>query len=218
MTRQRRISAGLVLLAMTLFLSSSFSQARRSTMRRGPMPRQRPGRMTREQRMERLNQAKAQAFEQGLKEALAVKAAQWAVIEPKLRRVRELRDQAEAAVAIKNGVWITTTETLRGDRAVAAGGKTNEPLTTTARAFEQWSYTKPWESKASLLGAEKACDDLVSLIESGNATDEQKKAGMDALRQARNKAGEELVLAQDELQKVLSLRQQTTLFLMGWLD
>lgn len=187
-------------------------------MRRGPLPQQRSGRMTRAQRLERLNRAKAQAFDQALREALAPTAAQWRMIEPKLKKVRELRDHAEVAVTIKNGLWITTTETLRGDRAVAAGGKPNEPLTTTTREFEDWSYSRPWESKTRLLGAKQACDELVRLIESGGATDEQKRAKMDVLRRAKQKAAKELALAQDELKKVLSLRQQTTLFLMGWLD
>ncbi len=174
--------------------------------------------MTDAQLQEQINRAMAQAYGQALKEALAPTAAQWRMIEPKLKKVRELSDQAEVGVKIRNTKLITTTETLRGDRAVAAGGKASEPLTTTTHKREERSYSRPWESKARLLGAEKVCAEFVSLIESGGATDEQKKAKMNALRQAKQKAAEELAVAQEELRKVLSLRQQTTLLLIGLLN
>ncbi len=218
MTRQRKVFAGLILLAMIVFLDSSLSQTRRSSMRRRPIRGQRPRRMTDAQLQEQINRAMAQAYGQALKEALAPTAAQWRMIEPKLKKVRELSDQAEVAVKIKNAKLITTTETLRGDRAEAAGGKPSEPQSTTTHDRDEWRDSLHRESKARLLGAEKVCAELVSLIESGGATDEQKKAKMNALRQAKQKAAEELAVAQDELRKVLSLRQQTTLFLIGLLN
>jgi len=168
----------------------------------------------REQAMaESMKQSMQQATEQSFREALQAGDAQWRIILPKLTRVNDLRKEARVAVGIRNARWVTTTETSRGNRA---GSST--PVTNTTRSYEDWSYTKSWEQETKHTRAQRACDELVALLEADDATDEQKAEKMNALRQVRREATEELAAAQQQLRKVLSLRQQATLVMTGLLN
>jgi hypothetical protein len=176
--------------------------------------RREQSRQMREQAMkEAMKQSRQQAREQSLREALKVKDAQWPVVRPKLMKVVALRDEAKVAVTIKEAREVTTTETVRGDRS-----SSGRPETTTTHSYEDWSYSRSWELETKLTRGQKVCDELVALLETGTATDEQKIEKMNALRKAREDAAEELVLAQEELRKVLSLRQEATLIMMGLLN
>lgn len=173
----------------------------------------------REQTMrEAMKQSRQQATEQSFREALQAGDAQWRLILPKLMKVDDLQKEAKVAVGIRNARWATTTETLRGNRAASNAGTSNTPGTNTTRRYEDWRWTKSWEQETELTIAQKACDELVALFDSGDATDEQKTEKMNALRQARQEAANELDVAQQELRKVLNLRQEATLVLMGLLD
>jgi len=168
----------------------------------------------REQAMaEAMRQSRQQAREQSLREALKATDAQWPVIRSKLMKVDDLQEEVKVAVGIKDARVVTATETLRADRA---GSST--PVTTTTRSYEDWRYTKSWEQETELTRGQKACDELVALLRAGDATDKQKAEKMNALRRARRQATEELAAAQQELRKVLSLRQQARLVMTGLLN
>jgi len=128
-------------------------------------------------------------------------------------RVDALQEEANVAVGIKDAREATSTETLRAGKA---GSST--PVTTTTHSYEDWRYTKSWEGETEHTRAQRACDELVALLEADDATDEQKAEKMNALRQARQQAAKELAAAQQELRKVLSLRQQATLVMTGLLN
>jgi len=128
-------------------------------------------------------------------------------------KVDDLQEEAKVAVRIKDAREVIATEMLRAGKA---GSST--PVTTTTRSYEDWSYTKSWERETDLTRGQKACDELVALLRAGDATDEQKAEKMNALRRARQQAAKELAAAQQELRKVLSLRQQATLVMTGLLD
>ena len=128
-------------------------------------------------------------------------------------KVDDLQEEAKVAVGIRDAREVIATKTLRGNRA---GSST--PVTTTTHSYEDWRYTKSWEGETELTRGLRVCDELVALLEAGDATDEQKTEKMNALRQARQQAAKELAAAQQELRKVLSLRQQATLVMTGLLN
>ena len=63
-----------------------------------------------------------------------------------------------------------------------------------------------------------AARDLQPLLENKDATAEQIKVKLQALRDARTKAKEELTKAQNELREILTQRQEAVLVSMGMLD
>ena len=176
--------------------------------------RREKSRQMRKQAMaEAMKKSRQQTREQSLREALKARDAQWPVIRSKLMKVDDLQEEAKVAVRIKDAREVIATEMLRAGKA---GSST--PVTTTTRSYEDWSYTKSWERETDLTRGQKACDELVALLRAGDATDEQKAEKMNALRRARQQAAKELAAAQQELRKVLSLRQQATLVMTGLLD
>jgi chromosome segregation ATPase len=65
---------------------------------------------------------------------------------------------------------------------------------------------------------EKAQAQLRTTLENTSATPEQVKKDLTALREAKEKAKQELAAAQKELQKVVTVKQEANLVLMGLLD
>ncbi|MEA3225228.1 MAG: hypothetical protein U9Q07_04695 [Planctomycetota bacterium] len=230
MTRKMIILGTAILLAAAMFSGPSLSQTRRTTPRLSSeevhrrhlewaTKRREKFKQMREQAIaEAMKQARRQTTEQSFREALKASDAQWPIILPKLMKVDDLQEEIKVAVRIKDAQWVTTTETLRGNRGASNAGTSNTPVTNTTRHYEDWRYTKSWERETELTKAQKACDELVALFDSGEATDEQKREKMNALRQIRREAAEELTAAQQELRKALSLRQEATLVMMGLLN
>ena len=215
----------MILLAAVVLSGPSLSQTQRTAPRSRSEAIRKRQEMLSAKRMERLKRVREQAMaksmkqsmqqarEQSLREAMQAGDAQWRIIRSKLMKVDDLQKEARVAVGIRDARWVTTTETSRGNRA---GSST--PVTNTTRSYEDWSYTKSWERETEHTRAQRACDELVALLEADDATDEHRAEKMNALRQARQQAAKELAAAQQELRKVLSLRQQATLVMMGLLN
>ena len=214
-----------ILLAAVVLSGPSLSQTQRTGPRLGSEEvhrrhlelaaehREKSRQMREQARAEAMKQSRQQAREQSLREALKARDAQWPLIRSELMKVYDLQEQAKVAVGIRDARVVIATETLRADKA---GSST--PVTTTTRSYEDWRYTRSWEQETELTRGQKACDELVALLEAGDATDEQKIEKMDALRQARRQAAKELAAAQQQLREVLSLRQQATLVMTGLLN
>ena len=212
----------IVIMAISLvivnFVGTSLSQTRTSGPR-GPayyreLVRQRRPRVSREDRRKTIAQAKVQAREHSWKEALKMTDEQWSNVLPLMRKVYELRQQAEINVKIKEAAWITRIQT----KQTTTEGVSTGPVTTKTRTYEDWSWDKPWSDKAELTTVEKACEDLLSIFEKKNISDEEKTQKINAFRQVREEARKELVKAAEELRGKLNIHQQATLSLLGWLD
>ncbi len=65
---------------------------------------------------------------------------------------------------------------------------------------------------------QKKTQALQTLLENKDAKSEDIKSALAELRKAREKAQQELVAAREELRKVVTLRQEAQLVLMGLLD
>jgi hypothetical protein len=63
-----------------------------------------------------------------------------------------------------------------------------------------------------------ALQDLQTTLDDQNASPDAIKSKLDTLRQARSKAKQDLVVAQQDLKSVLTQRQEAVLVLMGMLD
>ncbi len=208
MIRGKIIPVTIICLLITLFAGQTLSQIQRRRRPARMMDRisQRPSRTDRKAMIE---QAKKEAEEQAIKEALQATRQQWNKILPRLRKVSELRKQARMAPEIKEAAWITMKKTIKYK---------DGPVTTQERIYEDWSWKKSWDGKTRLTLQEKACEDLIVLLDSDNATDVQKKEKMNALRRARKEAETELAKAQEQLSEVLTPRQKAMMFMVGWLD
>lgn len=209
MIRGKIIPVTIICLLITIFAGQTLSQFQRPRRRSTMMTGRRPQRPSRADRKAMIEQAKKEAEEQAIKEALRATRQQWNKILPGLRKVSELRKQARLAPEIKEAAWITTKKTIKYK---------DGPVTTQERIYEDWSWKKSWDQKTKLTPQEKACEDLIALLDSENATDVQKKEKMDALRRARKEAGKELAKAQEQLSEALTPRQKAVMFMMGWLD
>ncbi len=74
------------------------------------------------------------------------------------------------------------------------------------------------DQNAEPTALEKAQQELSTLLENDSATPEQIKAKLATLRKERDKVHQELVQAQENLRKVLSVKQEAQLVLMGTLE
>lgn len=212
-------------MAAAMFSGPSLSQTRRTTqqpstkaiveryMEAAAKRREKFKQMRDQTIKESMKQARQQSTEQSFREALQAGNAQWRIILPRLMKVDGLQKEVKVAVGIKNAHWATTTETLPSN-----AGTSNTPVTTTTRRYEDWRWTTSWEKETDLTRAQKACDELVALFKSADATDEQKAEKISVLRQARQDTAKELAVAQQELRKVLNLRQEATLVMIGLLN
>jgi hypothetical protein len=165
-----------------------------------------------------MKQSREQAENQAFREALEATNAQWGVIMPRLRTLLDLRDEAKVAVTIRYATWVTIPETPQGDGGAGSGGASGGPAEQATRRYEDWSWKRPWKEKNKLTRAEQACEDLVSVLEKPNATDEEKRQKLNALRQVKEQTNKELQIARQELREVLTPRLEAKLVLIGVLD
>ena len=218
MTRSKIVAVVAINLLIAALVDQSLSQTLPSGPR-GPayyreLARQRRPRMSRDDRRKMIAQSMIQAREQSWKEALKVTDRQWRVVLPLMRKVYELRQQAEIAVKIKEAAWITEIQT----KETTTDGVSTGPVTTKSRTYEDWSWDRAWGEKTEITKGEKACEELLSLFQRNNTTDEEKTQKIKALRQAREEASKELAKATELLRKELNIRQQATLVLLGWFN
>ena len=135
------------------------------------------------------------------KYALGASKEQWKLIQPKLQKVRRLRDQASSGI----GAWV-----------VGSGGSGAGP---TKPVFK---WKRPWKGRplTELTEAQKLARQLRSFLERENTTPQAFRRKMADLRKARAKETElerPLAEARRELREILSTRQEAVLVLLGWL-
>jgi Spy/CpxP family protein refolding chaperone len=125
-----------------------------------------------------------------MKEQLSVTDEEWKVMQPKLQKVMDLTRQSSGFGRM--GMFF--------GRPRRFGGEQNS--------------TEASERTA----VEKATEELQELLDSESTTPDQIKAKLTSLREAKEKAKQELAQAQQELKKILTLKQEARLVLMGLLN
>ena len=166
----------------------------------------------REEQQKKLQEAKAEfLFE---KRALAVTGLteeQWKLVKPKLEKVAKLWNLRELE---RSTLGFSLGSSSTSGTSSKAGSRPSEP---------RWQWDRPRNDKApgELSDAQKIVEQLIGLLEKKNATPEEFKEKMAALRKARRaeepenkKREKELSEAQEELRKGLTTRQEAALVLM----
>lgn len=129
-----------------------------------------------------------------MKEQLSASDDEWTVIEPRLSKVMTLNRQM-------------TTGRFMG----MAGGRRG--------GFGAGGQDRPGRAGAEQDGpVQQAQEKLQQTLENESADAAQIKSQLTALREAREKAKQELAKAQQDLREVLSVRQEAQLVMMGMLD
>jgi len=135
-----------------------------------------------------------------MKEQLGADDAAWKVLEPRLTKVMELNRQAQG-IGGRGGMF-GMMGGMRGQRGgTDAGG--------------QGGRRGPQQDPATMTPVEKAQDQLRITLENQSATPEEIKKQLTALREAREKAKQQLAAAQQELRQILTVRQEAQLVMMG---
>ena len=129
-----------------------------------------------------------------MRERIGATDDEWKVMEPRLQKVMDLSRQLNAGGRM--GMFFG-----RGGRPGRGPGQ--EP----AGAPER-----------EVTPVEKASEELQALLENESAKPDQIKAKLTALRTAKEKVKQDLAKAQQDLQKILSVKQEATFVLMGLLN
>ncbi len=144
-----------------------------------------------------------QMMAQRLKEQLGVDDQAWKVMEPRLMKVMELNRRV-SGMGGRGGTFFGG---FRGQRPGAEGrGPADRP---------GFAGQQP---NRELTPVEKATEQLRTTLENQSASPEEIKKQLTAVREAREKAKQELAAAQQELRQILTLRQEAQLVLMGQLN
>jgi len=143
------------------------------------------------QRMEQMRQRR----DQELREQLGATEAEWKVLGPRVRKVQELSLQTRAGGFFGRGGF--------GGRVGGPGGP---------------GGARPGAPAREQTAVEKAQEQLRTVVDNTASTPEQIKTALTALRTAREKAKQQLAAAQQDLRKIITIRQEAVLVMMGTLD
>lgn len=125
---------------------------------------------------------------------------EWKVIQPRLQKVMNLRRQINAP-----------------GRGMMFGGR-GQVMRPGGRGQAGAQRTRPGQTQREPSAVEKATQELQEVLSSKDATSEQIKAKLTALRTAKEKAEKDLATAQKELKKDLTVKQEAILVLSGYLN
>ena len=134
-----------------------------------------------------------QMMEQRMKEQLGATDQEWKVLGPRVMKVSELNRQISG---FGGGMF-------GGRRGGPQGSRPGD---------------RPGAPERELTAVEKATEQLQTSLENTSTPPEEIKKQLTALRAAKEKTKQELAAAQQELRKVLTVRQEAQLVLMGMLD
>lgn len=148
-----------------------------------------------------------QMMEQRMREQLGATEQEWKVLGPRVTKVQELSRQVGAG---GRGMMFGGFGGRRGGPggAGAPGGPAGGPGGRFGAGGPQRELT----------AVEKAQDQLRTVLDNASSTPEQIKAALTTLRKERETAKQQLAAAQQELRKIITVRQEAILVMMGSLD
>ncbi|MBN1804448.1 MAG: hypothetical protein JW837_04295 [Sedimentisphaerales bacterium] len=160
-----------------------------------------------------------------MQQALGAGEQQWRRIEPRLKKVKALREQAFISIGSPfQSSFTSSTFPGQGQGAggfsggfqFQAGGFGQAGGSGQGTGFKSFSSSQ--NSAVSQTEGERICEELDMLLQTPAAGQDEINLKLAALRQARARAGMQLAKAQQELCQVLNFHQQVRLVLMGLLD
>ena len=141
-----------------------------------------------------------QMMDQRMREQLGATEAEWKVLGPRVMKVTELSRQTRGGGRggmMPGGI---------GGRG-AMGGRGGAP-----------GGNRPGAPARQQTAVEKAQEQLRTVLENESATPDQIKTQLTALRKVRETAKQQLAAAQQDLRKIITVRQEAILVMMGTLD
>jgi hypothetical protein len=155
-----------------------------------------------------------------MQQALGVDEKQWKVIEPKLKKVKSYREQAFIGTKPPFQNNFSTFSTGPGS-AVGFGGFSGGfqfQAGGSASGMTTGGFSPVGDPDRLLTDGERLIEELQWLLQDPEPEPAELRQKLDALRRAREKATKQWVRAQQELRKMLNLRQEATLVMMGLLN
>jgi hypothetical protein len=156
-----------------------------------------------------------------MQQTLGADDEQWKVIEPRLKKVKHYREQAfigtKPPIQSNFSSFGTGPGGAQGFSSGFGGGFQYQAGGSGPGGTFQ-SIPGRQDSDGPISDGEILCEEIQKLLDDPQATPEQVKPKLDALRQEREKARRQWVAAQQQLREVLDYRQQARLVLMGLLD
>ena len=140
-----------------------------------------------------------------LKQRLGADDQAWKVMEPRVMKVVELNQQAMAGRG----------RGMMGMFGRGRGGPGGQAGADNAGAPQQRRGSGPGGEQTAL---DKAMAQLQTTLENQSASPDDIKKALTGVREAREKARQELLVAQGDLKKILSVRQEAVLVEMGQLE
>ena len=177
--------------------------------------------------MQELAEEQRKAMEEqealAMQQTLGVDEQQWKIIAPKLKRVKHYREQAfigtKPPFQSSFSSFGTGPGGPQGGGGFAGGGASFQfQAGGSMSGMGGGSMTPMGDPDRPLTDGERIIEELQWLLHDlePNPTDVRQK--MNELRKAREKAFQQWVRAQEDLRKVLNLRQEATLMMMGLLN
>jgi hypothetical protein len=151
-----------------------------------------------------------------MQQALGADNKQWKVIEPKLKKVKRYREQA--FIGTKPPFQSNFSNLGTGPAGAQGGGGFSGSFQFQASGNAAGSFTPQGDPDRPLTDGERLIEELQWLLQDADPEPSEVKQKLAALRKAREKATQQWVRAQQELRKVLDLRQEATLVMMGLLN
>jgi hypothetical protein len=200
MFRRKVVFSLAVCLLAAAFVGQSLSQPQQRGQRGqrgGAQGAQRPQMQGRQFDPERMRQM----MEQRMQEQLGATDQEWKVLGPRVMKVSELSRQSSGfgRGGMFGGGMFGGRRGQGGPQGNRFGGGPGAPA-------------------RELTAVEKASEQLSTLLENSSSTSEQIKKQLTVLRAAKEKAKQELAVAQKELREIVTVRQEGRLVLMGMLD
>jgi hypothetical protein len=147
-----------------------------------------------------------------MQQNLGVNEDEWKIIEPKLKKVQSCRDEAFVGT---DSPFQSGLSNFSGPGGFTGGFQFQFSGTTQGGGFQSSSSLDP---DHEITDGEAILKELQMLVQDPQTTSDEITRSLNALRQAREKGKRKWARAQQELRKVLNLRQQATLTMMGLLE
>jgi hypothetical protein len=198
------------------------------------------------QRVKDMHDGRDERRNQSIKQRLEATEEQWKVIEPKINRIYFFRNQSSISMGFVGigGVYSgasgsgSVTRGAMGGYGGGSSGSSSGGYTAGGKSgggsggyvmggssgsgsggSAQYWAGPPWRlADRPLTEGEKACEELSELLQDKNSDPEKIKQKMVALRQAREKARNQLAKVRQELREILNSRQEAKLVLLEVLD
>ena len=150
-----------------------------------------------------------QMMDQRMREQLGATEAEWKVLGPRVTKVQELSRQSRGG---GRGGMMGGRGGMMGGRGGGPGGPGGNRPGGNRPGGGQGAQAR------ELTAVEKAQEQLRTVLDNTDSTPDQIKTALTTLRKDRESAKQKLAVAQQDLRKIITIRQEAICVMMGMLD